>query len=230
MKDVIISQYDKESKIYDKTRYIENKYRYYTAYVAENLISKFLKEGSILELGVGTGRFALPLSAKYRYIGIDISKGMLSVAKKKLENNKNVNLILMDAEKLGFKNESFDNIICVHTFKFFPNPIRVLRECYRVLKEGGRVIISTESKDRFLQSFTFKKEERNYIRKKYKMGEMDNLLKKAGFKLIFCKKIFIFPITLYKVMPKIAFAFIWRLDNLRCEAVGNEVFIVGEKN
>ena len=226
--------YDGESSTYDKTRYVENKYRKYITLVKENLISKFLKGGSILELGIGTGRFAIPLSAKYRYIGIDISKGMLSVAKKKLENNKNVNLILMDAEKLGFKNESFDNIICVHTFKFFPDPIRVLGECYRVLRGEGRVIIITESRERLLQPLTFKngrvkKREGKHFWKLYNLHELKSLITAIGFKIIYSQSLFLFPITVYKLMPGKLLYYLGKVDRSSMD-IGKNVLIVAEKN
>ena len=227
MKESIARTYDRESVIYDETRYIKNKYRYYTACVAEKIVLRFLREGRILELGVGTGRFAQPFSERHEYVGIDISRGMLSVAKEKLRDK--VELILMDAESLGFKDESFDNIICIHTFKFFPNPMKVLNESYRILKNKGRLIIMTESKDRFFQSFTFKRCHSD-IRKLYKMNRLGNLLKCAGFDILFCKKIFVYPITFYKIIPKQMFKFMWKFDNSKYEVFGNEVFIVGEKN
>jgi demethylmenaquinone methyltransferase/2-methoxy-6-polyprenyl-1,4-benzoquinol methylase len=65
---------------------------------------------------------------------------MLEKAKEKVEKlRKNVELIQCDAEALPFKNDVFDAAVSTYVFCSVENPIRGLRELYRVLKPGGRV-------------------------------------------------------------------------------------------
>ena len=99
----------------------------------------------LLDLATGTADQLLSLlnsSASIESVwGIDLSKEMLEIGKKKMGNRKNVHLSVADAQKLPFKENSFD----VATFSFgirnVPNPIKALKEIYRTLKPQGKALI-----------------------------------------------------------------------------------------
>ena len=98
--------------------------------------------GRLLEVGVGTG-IALPLYPKHLTItGIDLSIDMLKLAASRAENLPNVAGILqMDAGKLAFENESFENLVAMYLITVVPDPEGVMRELARVVKPGGEVIL-----------------------------------------------------------------------------------------
>ncbi len=175
-------EYDKGAWTYDEARftypggiYVDQKEKI--------AILKYLKEGSTLEVGCGTGRYAPIVEWFGKYTGIDISQKMLEEAKKK---SKKAKFIKMDAEDLKFRANSFDNVFYVRVFRVLPNSVKALKEAYRVLKKGGRVIIIYESKDYILQRIhhwitkTFYGNPCNY----FSNEEFTRLLEAIGFKNI----------------------------------------------
>ena len=65
----------------------------------------------VLEVGVGTGRNLKFYSSRCLVTGIDYSEKMLEKARKKARGMKNITLLLMDAEHLGFPDNNFDYIV-----------------------------------------------------------------------------------------------------------------------
>jgi len=102
-----VSDYDKIAKFYDSVigrskdeiKFVQDKiYKYH----------KFAK--SVLEIGCGTGSNLFILSKKYDVTGIDISKGMLKIATKKIPKGK---FHLHDIRNFDLK-EKFDVILCLY--------------------------------------------------------------------------------------------------------------------
>lgn len=97
---------------------------------------------SLLDLGCGTGELLYQIQQKYhseRLVGIDISDKMIDVANEKKIDK--AHFILGDTEYLPFDNNTFDVVICNDSFHHYPSPEKVLDESYRVLKNGGLIII-----------------------------------------------------------------------------------------
>ncbi len=96
-------------------------------------------KGTILEVGVGTGK-NLPFYNKHqKIVAVDVSEKMLQRAKNK-KSRADINLIQMDVEELGFPDEVFDAAISTYVFCSVEDPIRGLSEIKRVLKEDGVVV------------------------------------------------------------------------------------------
>lgn len=92
---------------------------------------------TILDAGVGTGRFARPMQEQgFEVVGIDISRKMINVAKEK----GTANLFRGDICTLPFKDGSFDAAICNAVLHLIPEWKTALREICRVT---ARVIVST---------------------------------------------------------------------------------------
>jgi len=100
-------------------------------------------KGKILEVGIGTGRNIEYYSPEAKVIGIDFSEKMLEKARERLikSGRKNIVLKQMDAEKLNFKDNSFDYAVTSCVFCSVPNPIKGLTEIRRVLKPTGKLIM-----------------------------------------------------------------------------------------
>jgi SAM-dependent methyltransferase len=94
----------------------------------------------LLDVGCGTGRwFPLYVSKGYRIVGIDISSGMLRVARGKFRGQ--FGLVRGNAVRLPFRDGTFDLVCAVATLHLVPDPSDVLGEMYRCLKPGGRLVV-----------------------------------------------------------------------------------------
>jgi demethylmenaquinone methyltransferase/2-methoxy-6-polyprenyl-1,4-benzoquinol methylase len=115
----------------------------------------------ILDVATGTGDFAieaLKTNAK-KIIGVDISEGMLEMAKqkiKKLNLTDKIDLQVADAEHLPFANNYFDAITVGFGVRNFENLGNGLKDMLRVLKPGGDLVIIEFSKPKGLFSSIYK--------------------------------------------------------------------------
>jgi SAM-dependent methyltransferase len=102
----------------------------------EKLIRKY-SSGRFLDIGCGTG----PHLSSVDSVGIDISLRMLSEAKNKGCRN----LVQGRAEQLPFPDNSFDTILCMFTVLNLCDSEIAVEEMKRLLKRGGRILISVTS-------------------------------------------------------------------------------------
>lgn len=112
----------------------------------------------ILDIATGTGDFAIEALALNpdKVIGVDISDGMLEVGRKKMKKRKidhKIEMLSGDSEGLLFPDNNFDAIIVAFGVRNFENLEKGLTDMYRVLKEGGKVVILEFSKPK---AFPFK--------------------------------------------------------------------------
>jgi len=110
----------------------------------------------LLEIGFGTGhvlaRLAQAAGPTGRVFGIDISENMLAQTRELLtqENlTERVTLACGDAEDLPYSGASLDGIFMCFTLELFDTPDipRVLAQCQRVLRPGGRIVVAAVSKE-----------------------------------------------------------------------------------
>ena len=93
-------------------------------------------KGTILEVGVGTGKNLPFYNKQQRLVAVDVSEKMLLRAKNK-HSVADVILIQMDVEEMGFPDQVFDAAISTYVFCSVEDPIRGLRQIKRVLKKYG---------------------------------------------------------------------------------------------
>lgn len=98
----------------------------------------------ILELATGGGDAVRFLSDDNNYTGVDISKGLLEIAKKKLTRAgfSDFSLYLADACDLPFQDNTFNMAICNLSLNFFHNIDQFTGELKRVLKTGSMFFCS----------------------------------------------------------------------------------------
>ena len=172
-------------------------------------LTSYTREGDkILDLGCGNGRLYKILKNKeIEYTGVDISKKLIEIAKKELSDQESTQpkFFVGDALNLLLKNHEFDIIFAIAFLHHIPSKtlqLRVLKNCFKVLKENGLIILSVWnllqphlllkykilpfSKDVYIPW----KSKTNKILKRYyhvfTKGELQRLVKKAGFKIIEC--------------------------------------------
>ena len=112
-----------------------------------------IKQGHIvLDLATGTGEPALTIAKlvgpKGRVVGVDLSPGMLSVAKERAaaQDISNATFQLNDHDDMpALHDNSFDAAVCRFGLMFMPDPARILSSIRRVLKPDGKVAVATWS-------------------------------------------------------------------------------------
>lgn len=102
--------------------------------------------GVILEAGTGKGHFAVSLARLgYKLVSFDCSEEQLRIARMNLERHglaHLVELVQENGENLSFADGSFEAIFSVNMVHHLKNTYQVLSELIRVLKPGGKLIIS----------------------------------------------------------------------------------------
>jgi demethylmenaquinone methyltransferase/2-methoxy-6-polyprenyl-1,4-benzoquinol methylase len=113
---------------------------------------KSLKPKNILDVATGTGDFAfesIKILKPDQIVGVDISSGMLEVAKKKIAQRNLGHIFsvkLGDSEKLPFSDNQFDAITVAYGVRNYENLEKGLADMFRVLKPGGKIVILEFSK------------------------------------------------------------------------------------
>ena len=98
----------------------------------------------VLEIGVGTGTDHLELAKAGAILtGIDITPKSIELTKKNLElHGYHSDLLVADAENLPFEDETFEVVYSFGVLLSVPNTQKAIDEIYRVLKPGGKAIIT----------------------------------------------------------------------------------------
>lgn len=135
--------FDRAAEYYDRTRG-------YPDGVGEQVAELLCRAGglgpesAVLEVGVGTGRIALPLAARVRrVVGVDLSRPMLARLASK-PGSERVQRVLADACALPAADARFDAVVSMHIFHLLPAWQRAIVEVRRVLAPHGHFLSAAD--------------------------------------------------------------------------------------
>jgi len=102
----------------------------------------------ILEVGCGTGLFTEILAGMAEQVtATDYSDEMIAMAKKLRVHPKHVDFLKENAMELSFTDKKFDGVFMANLIHIISDPEKVITESRRVLKPGGRLIITSFTMD-----------------------------------------------------------------------------------
>ncbi len=130
--------------------------RHQEMYAAElRAIERFIPagKGDGLEVGVGSGKFALPLEIK---TGVDPAAAMLKKAAAA-----GIKVFCGVAEFLPFADQSFDFVLMVTTICFVDDLVQSFREAFRVLRPGGFIVVAFVDKNSNLGRYYLERKEKS---------------------------------------------------------------------
>jgi len=144
--DSIAEYYDEQAKTYDKG--FEQFYWKVSDAITWVYLERYLPKNPdsvILDAAGGTGRWAIPIAKKgYNVVVVDLSQGMLDVAKEKIQKEgleNRITLIREDVTKLDYPDESFDFVLCLTDALPLAEDIeKTLQELRRVMKEDSCIV------------------------------------------------------------------------------------------
>lgn len=113
-------------------------------YLAKKNI-KNLKFSNCLDVGCASGFMISQIQKEYpvaKYFGVDIYDKAIQYAQK---NYPEIRFKTASSDKLPFKNNLFDLVLCFETIEHVENPVLTLKEIKRVLKKRGSLILAMDS-------------------------------------------------------------------------------------
>jgi ubiquinone/menaquinone biosynthesis C-methylase UbiE len=148
------AHHDKVAEEYDKPEYIEahgydELYDYITDKIEWHYIEKYLpNKGLVLDAAGGTARLAIPIAKKgLDVVIIDVSEGMLKVAREKIRSQDLENRITLrqgDIHEINYPDNHFDFVLA-QGIEYCPNLEQVVAELARVLKPSCYLELSADS-------------------------------------------------------------------------------------
>ena len=139
---VLASSYEKATRMVIEAYYGQ---------VAEEIVSAF-KSGVILDLGTGPGYLPVEIVKRkpdINIIGIDLSKKLIHMAQAnaaKAGLSGQLQFEVGNATNLRFDDDVFDMVISTGMLHSLKDPVKVLKETYRVLKKGGQAWVFDPAK------------------------------------------------------------------------------------
>ena len=137
--DPVVEEYSQAAKDYD------TKWAFYVESTTRETLKRLAvkPKDRVLDVGCGTGELLARLAARYpdaTLAGVDPVPAMLEVARTKLSDK--VDLRVGWADELPWPNNSFDVIVSCNMFHYITHPVAAVREMERVVRPGGRIVIT----------------------------------------------------------------------------------------
>ncbi len=132
--------------------------------IGRAIASCFEPDARILEIGVGTGRIALPVAAAgCQVFGVDLSSEMLSALGQRLQRDKDLRIHLAQADirALPFGEDVFDGAMAVHVLHLVSDWASVLEQVSRLVRPGGVLVLGRD----WIDPDSFSGKIRNHFRR-----------------------------------------------------------------
>src|SRR5436305_8973787 len=98
--------------------------------------------GEVLEIGIGTGRNLADYPPEAKLVGIDLSPGMLAIARRRAQDlGRTIDLRQSDAQQLPFGDGSFDTVVGTLVLCSVPDDRRAIAEVARVLRPNAQLVL-----------------------------------------------------------------------------------------
>jgi ubiquinone/menaquinone biosynthesis C-methylase UbiE len=188
--DEVQSAYDEIADQYEKRIWFDQ-HVLGVARLRKKLLSK--ATGKILEVACGTGQNFLLFAPNSEITAVDLSPRMLEFARENaIKHGLNVNLSVMDAEKLEFPDGNFDTVVSTLSTCTFPNPVKALQEMKRVCRPDGLILLPEHGHSNFpwLANFQDRHEYKHYQDHAGCRWNQDplNLVQSAGINVLKSKR------------------------------------------
>lgn len=96
----------------------------------------------VLEISFGSGYLLTRFAGRFESYGVDYNAAMVSIARENLaDRGLGAHLQRAEVEHLPYRAESFDTVVNTMAFSGYQDGERALQEMYRVLKQGGRLLL-----------------------------------------------------------------------------------------
>jgi SAM-dependent methyltransferase len=129
-------QYNAESLTFPRNVFHQPKLK-----AARDLAAALPDKARVLDAGCSTGYVSRGLSPRLRLTGVDIEKEAVEFCRTHREGE----FLEADLTALPFAPDTFDLILFTNTIEHLENPHPILGELIRVLKPGGKILITTEN-------------------------------------------------------------------------------------
>ncbi|MBX3162087.1 MAG: class I SAM-dependent methyltransferase [Deltaproteobacteria bacterium] len=147
-----VATQDSVSDLYEGVRYNRDYSRAYHRHTLDQLVSIAAPRGEVLDDGCGPGLFMEYLRDHAhrmdRYVGIDVSSGMIAKASGRRARGAGDREVLLQADscRLPFADASFDTVFVRGLLHHLPDPGAGMREVARVLRPGGSAVVLEPNK------------------------------------------------------------------------------------
>jgi 2-polyprenyl-3-methyl-5-hydroxy-6-metoxy-1,4-benzoquinol methylase len=109
-----------------------------------SIITDFVKEGNLLDVGAGIGQFLYHARQFFKVSGTEVSKEAIKIAKERYS----IELMEGTLDDINsYQSSSFDVITLTHVLEHVPYPSETLKKCSHLLKKGGLLFISVPNEN-----------------------------------------------------------------------------------
>lgn len=180
------NEFDSKMNMYDTNKRVDVFYN-------EFLANEDLKDRKVLDAGCGTGWFSKTAAERGALVtSMDLGENLLAQVAKKCNSERVVGSIL----EIPFPDNTFDFVVSSEVIEHTPDPYKALHEIYRVLKPGGKMVLSTPNKFWYWSLWVAEKLKlRPYqgLENWSGFNQLKNEAIKAGFKVEYVKGVHIIP-------------------------------------
>jgi ubiquinone/menaquinone biosynthesis C-methylase UbiE len=158
----------------------------------------------VLDVGAGTGKLSIPLSAKHReLVAVDSSEEMLAVARVKAKNKGlELKTVVSDAHTLCFCDKVFDCVVASRLLMHLVDWQKGLSELCRVSRSA--VVfdfpprLSFSSLDPLIKRFKHLFKSNTQVYRTFLISNVERELQKNHFKIVLVKRLFFMPLMIHR--------------------------------